>query len=192
MKNVISHSHEDVLLDAEQPRPAAAPQLTLLARDGSSPAPRTVAHALPSGRRVEVALDQETVRIYGAEGHVELLVSCTPAGCVLQFETANLSLHNQGKIDVRCEELNVETTKTLSFHSGGDISTKGEGGCTTEVAGAIETRADAIHLQARAGDAVVEANDFVRMKGEQILLNSDDDPREKQRQLEAFWKSLCP
>jgi hypothetical protein len=190
MNNVILHTQEEALVDDSQPRPAAVAQLTLLTRGAS--AARTAAHDLPSGRRVEVGLDQETVRIYGAEGQVELLVSCTPAGCVLQFETANLSLRNAGTIDLRCEELNLETGKRLSFHSHGDISTKAGGGCTTEVAGALTTRADAIHLQAMTGDAVVEANDFVRMKGEQILLNSDDDPREKQRQLEALLKSLCP
>jgi hypothetical protein len=192
MKNVIFHAQEEALVTDQQPLPAAVPQLTLLARDASVPVPRTVTHALPSGRRVEVALDQETVRISAPEGHVELVVSCTPEGCVLRFETVNLSLSNHGKIDVRCEELNVETSKTLSFHSQGDISTKAEGACTTEIAGALKTQADEIHLQARTGDAVVEANDFVRMKGEQILLNSDDDPRGKQRQLEEFLKSLCP
>jgi hypothetical protein len=175
---------------ASDPRPF--PQLGVLSREKAVTDPRIAEHVLPSGRRVEVALDQETVRIYSTEGRVELLVSCTAAGCVLQFETANLSLRNQGKIDLRCEELCVETAKQLSLHSQGHISAKVQGDFTTNVAGALKTRADEIHMKATSGDAVVEANDLVRVKGEQILLNSEDNPREHQRQLDELWKKLCP
>lgn len=162
-----------------QTSPGPLAQLMMLPRDGR--APRTVEHALPSGRRVEVGLDAETVRIVSAEGRVELTVKCTEAGCVLQFETANLSLQNQGKINLQCEELNVETSKQLSLHSQGSVTTH---------AASIRTRADEIHMQATVGDAVVQANDFVRMNGEQILLNSDDDPREREKQLHDLWSKL--
>jgi hypothetical protein len=180
MKNANLEAGKDASSSAEvQPSPGPLAELMMLPRDGRTP--RTVEHALPSGRRVEVALDTETVRIVGAEGRVELTVKCTEAGCVLQFESANLSLRNQGKIDLQCEELNVQTSKQLSLHSEGPISTN---------AASIKTRADEIHMQATVGDAVVQANDFVRMKGEQILLNSDDDPREREKQLRDLWSKL--
>lgn len=191
MEKLTSQIHEDPSpLEPKASEAVAAPLLTLLSQPRTAPVQHTVEHALPSGRRVEVALDQETVRIYSAEGQVELLVSCTPAGCVLKFETANLSLQNQGKIDLRCEELNVETTKQLSLASQGHMSTQVRAGCTTEVTGKLTTRADEIQLTATSGDAVVQANDFVRMNGEQILLNSGDDPRERERQLDELWKKL--
>jgi hypothetical protein len=189
MKNPNPEAGTDISLREQVPtRPGPLAELMRLPREGR--APRTVEHALPAGRRVEVALDAETVRIVGAEGRVELTVKCTDAGCVLQFETANLSLQNQGKIHLQCEELNVETSKQLSLHSQGHISTKAEGGCSTEAAGTIETRASEIHMQATVGDAVVKANDFVRLKGEQILLNSDDDPRGREQQLHDLWSKL--
>lgn len=194
MKNVTPHAHESPSSSSKQESPdtGGVPELALLLREKGRPAPSTVEHALPSGRRIEVALDAETVRIYSAAGQVELLISCTPAGCVLQFETANLSLRNQGKIDLQCEELKVETSKQLSLHSQGHVSTKAQAGYTTEVTGTLQTRADQIELTATTGDAVIAANDFVRVKGEEILLNSDDNPKEKAKQLEELWKKLCP
>jgi hypothetical protein len=191
MKELTPQTDEDTSpRESQASDTGVAPLLTLLSRPRPAPAPRTIEHPLPSGRCVEVALDQETVRIFSAEGQVELLVSCTPAGCVLKFETANLSLQNRGKIDLRCEELNVETTKQLSLLSQGHMSTQAQAGCTTDVTGTLTTRADEIHLSATSGDAVVQANDFVRMNGEQILLNSGDDPREQERQLQDLWKKL--
>ena len=190
MKNPIVEAGKDALLEEHEDSNSGPLLARLMLLPPEGRAARPVEHALPSGRRVEVALDAETVRIYGAQGRIELTVRCTDAGCVLEFDTANLSLRNQGKIDLQCEELSVQTSKQLSFHSQGHISTKAQGGCSTEVAGTLETRADEILMQATVGDAVVQANDFVRMKGEQILLNSDDDPREREKQLHDLWAKL--
>lgn len=150
----------------------------------------TIEHQLASGRRVQIDRGSSTLSISSPDGQVELTVRSTADGCVLSFATANLALSAPGKLDVRCAELVVETSERLTLNSDGDLSSRVGGNATTVVSGRVETEADELFLRTTRGDALIQANDYVRLVGEKILLNSEHERRPTRDQLEAFWRGL--
>jgi hypothetical protein len=153
-------------------------------------APRPIEHELASGRRVHIDRDASTLQIKSPEGQLELTLRCTPDGCVLSFSALNLELSTPGKLDVRCAELVVDARERLELNTGGDYSSRVAGTCSTRVAGRVETEADELFLSTTRGDALIQANDYVRCVGEKILLNSEQERRPSRDQLEAFWRGL--
>lgn len=145
---------------------------------------------LSSGHRVDVRAGESIVRISNPEGRVELMVRCTAEGCVLEFATADLALSAPGKVSLQCEELAVDARRRLELNTEGDWVSHVAGHSTTRVGGRAETHADEVELRANRGDALVHANDRVRLVGEQILLNSEDGGQTSRDQLEAFWRSF--
>ena len=59
---------------------------------------------------------------------------------------------------------------------GGDLDTRVAGRATHRIDGALRTEAQSMALAAHPGGISVEANDDVALKGERVLLNSDDPP----------------
>jgi hypothetical protein len=109
---------------------------------------------------------------------------------VLSFTTANLALSAPGKLDVRCAEFVVEASQRLTLNTEGDFASRVGGNATTLVSGRVETEADELFLRTTRGDALIQANDYVRLAGEKILLNSEHERRPMRDQLEAFWRGL--
>lgn len=143
-----------------------------------------------SGHRIEVNAGAGTVRISNAEGRVELTVRCTAQGCVLEFATADVTLSTPGKLSLDCDELSIQAQRGVELNTQGDWASQIAGHSVTRVGGRAETHADELELHANRGDAIVRANDRVRLVGEQILLNSELDGQASRDQLEAFWRSL--
>jgi hypothetical protein len=149
-----------------------------------------VAHLASSGHRIEVSTRASTVRIRNAEGRVELTVRCTAEGCVLEFATADIALSAPGKLSLDCDEFAIEARRGVALNTQGDWTSQIAGHSVTRVGGRAEVHADELELNANRGDALVRANDRVRVVGEQILLNSELDGQASRDQLEAFWRSL--
>jgi hypothetical protein len=147
-------------------------------------------HIMSSGHRVEVSASASTVRIASPLGRVELTVRCTAQGCVLEFATADICLSAPGKLSLECDELAVEARRRLELNTQGDWVSQVAGNSVTRVGGRAETHADELELRANRGDALVHANDRVRLVGEQILLNSELEGQATRDQLEAFWRSF--
>lgn len=146
--------------------------------------------SLDSGHRVDVNPNESVVRISNAEGRIELTVRCTAEGCMLEFATGDLALSAAGRVSLQCEELVVDTRRRLELNTEGDWASHVAGHSTTRVGGRSETHADEVELRANRGDALVHANDHVRLVGEQILLNSEHEGLASSDQLEAFWRSF--
>jgi uncharacterized protein (DUF2345 family) len=145
---------------------------------------------MSSGHRVEVSAGANTVRITNPEGRVELTVRCTAQGCVLEFATADIALSAPGKLSLECDELAIDARRRLELRTQGDCESHIAGHSITRVGGRAETHADELELRANRGDALLRANDRVRLVGEQILLNSELEGQATRDQLEAFWRSL--
>jgi hypothetical protein len=145
---------------------------------------------LPFGRMLHVDAALGTVHIANPDGLVELSVRCTAEGCVLSFASAQLALATSGRLDVRCRELVVEAEQRLELNSGGDFTSRIGGCSTTTVSGRLETDADEMFLHTQRGDALIQANDYVRLVGEKVLLNSEQERRPVRNQLEAFWRGV--
>lgn len=147
-------------------------------------------HTLDSGHRVQLDVRQNLLRISNAAGRVELTVRCTADGCVLEFGSADVALSAPGKVSLECEEFAVAARQRIEFSTDGDYESRVAGHSVSRVSGRAETHADELELRATRGDALVHANDRVRLVGEQILLNSELEGQPTRDQLEAFWRSL--
>ena len=145
---------------------------------------------LAFGRTLHVDPGLGSVAISSPDGTVELSVRCTPEGCVLSFASAQLALTTPGRLDVRCRELVVDAEQRLELNSGGDFSSSVGGSSTTTVSGRLEADADELFLHTQRGDALIQANDYVRLVGEKVLLNSEQERRPTRDQLEAFWRGM--
>lgn len=154
------------------------------------PIPLESGGPLPFGRSLHVDPELGTVEISTPDGVVELSVRCTADGCVLRFASARLSLSTPGHLDVRCQALVVDAERRLELNSGGDYVSRVGGSSTTHVGGRLEADADELSLCAQRGDALLQANDHVRLVGERVLLNSEQERRPARDQLEAFWRGL--
>jgi len=182
------HQPVSINLPAVQPVPAAQPALAVQAALVAPALAR--GQRLPSGHGVTIDASASTVRIENPEGRVELTVRCTAHGCVLEFATADISLSTPGKLSLECDELSVNARSRLEFSTQGDWESQVAGHSVTRVAGRAETHADELELRATRGDALLHANDNVRVVGEQILLNSELEEVRTRDQLEAFWRSF--
>jgi len=151
---------------------------------------RTSGWELRSGHSVSLDAAASTLRVSSASGRVELTVRCTAEGCVLDFATADLTLAAPGKLALHCAELEVQASQRLELSTDGDWASRVAGNSVTVVTGRSETRADELSLSATGGDASLYANDYVRVNGEKILLNSEHEGRGTRDQIETFWRMI--
>lgn len=133
-------------------------------RDGAALArvePQVV--TLSSGRRIEASRDEggaDLLQIRARDGRCVLSVRVTDEGPVLSFSGAALEIAATRTLDLSCEELRLHAT----------------GGATIDVGGSLTANARSMALEAKPGGIVVKANDDLDLKGERVLLNSDDPP----------------
>jgi 6-phosphofructokinase len=153
-------------------------------------AERSSGWQLPSGHSLQVERATSTIRVSNPEGRVELTVRCTAEGCVLDFASAEVTLSAPGKLSLHCAELEVQTTQRLELSTDGNFASRVAGNSVTVVTGRSETRADELSLAATGGDATFYANDYVRVNGEKILLNSEHEGRGTRDQIETFWRMI--
>lgn len=114
--------------------------------------------ALPSGRALSITPTPEGERltITGRGGEVELSVELTPEGPRLRMRAVSLDLDAAERITARCARFEVHAREELSLD------------------------APEAHVSATRGDLRLSANDYVRARGERVLLNCDDpDPLPK-------------
>jgi hypothetical protein len=133
---------------------------------------------LPSGRRLEAELDPsgaDVLRIRARDGQCVLTVRITDEGPVLSFSGATIELEAR-RLDVACDDLRLRVGGGAAIDIGGDVNARIAGRATQEIQGDLRTAARSMALQARTGGMTLDANDDVALKGERVLLNSDDPP----------------
>lgn len=144
----------------------------------SGPVPRLeelqVRRPLDSGRQLDVespgdGSDRVTVR--APDGQVELEITLTERGPVLHFRAAQLALESQGKLALRCEELDVHARGDIRQVAGGDQEQVVLGDARVSVSGDLASRARTTQIESRRGDVQIRANDDVRLNGERVKLN---------------------
>jgi len=161
-----------------------------MATEKKMEAERTSGWELRSGHTVAVDAAASVLRVSSASGRVELTVRCSAEGCLLDFATADLTLAAPGKLALHCAELEVQASQRLELNTDGDWASRVAGNSVTVVTGRSETRADELSLAATGGDATLYANDYVRVNGEKILLNSEHGGRDTRDQIETFWRMI--
>ena len=143
-----------------------------------APLGSATAMILPSGRRLEAELDgggADVVRIRARDGQCVLTVRITDEGPVLSFSGATLELEAR-RLDVACDDLRLRVGGGAVIDIGGDVDARVAGRASQEIQGDLRTAARSMALEARSGGMTLDANDDVALKGERVLLNSDDPP----------------
>lgn len=132
--------------------------------------------SLGSGRKLETETDGDVdvIRVRARGGECVLTVRVTDEGPVLSFAGAALEIATRS-IDIACETLRVRSTAGADIEIGGDVKERVAGSVSQEIQGALMTQARSVAM-ASEGGVDVRANDDVSLKGERVLLNSDDPP----------------
>ena len=107
------------------------------------------------------------LRLENAErGVVEIEIVLTADGPVIRAAAAALEIMAVSDVVARCNRFSVEARESFSVRAP-EIS--------HEAVGAMRLEGGDVVVTARAGDVALHANDDVRVRGEQILLNCDRD-----------------
>ena len=92
--------------------------------EAQEPAPSTPtpARRLPSGRSVvmRAVQGQEELEIRTAEGELEVRVTLTEAGPVIQLRGARLEVESPDAVAFHCRQFEVHAAERLDLQSGGD------------------------------------------------------------------------
>ena len=133
---------------------------------------------LPSGRRLEAELEPggaDVLRIRARDGQCVLTVRITDEGPVLSFSGATIEVEAR-RLDVACDDLRLRVGGGAVVDIGGDLDTRVAGRASQEIQGDLRAAARSVAIEARSGGIKLDANDDVALKGERVLLNSEDPP----------------
>ena len=83
----------------------------------------TVEHVLASGRTLVIAPagDAELLEVRSLKGEVEVRITLTAAGPVVQVRAARLELESAGTVRFDCRRLEVATREGTDLSSGGEV-----------------------------------------------------------------------
>jgi hypothetical protein len=84
---------------------------------------------LPSGRSVVVRVSgvAEEIEVRSASGDVEVRITLTDAGPVVQLRGANLQLEAPESVELKCKRLFVHTSEATNMQSAGEINIHADG-----------------------------------------------------------------
>lgn len=79
-----------------------------------------------------------------------------------------------GELSLHCDRFQVHADEEIALQSQGRVDLRGE----------------EISIRALLGDLLLSANDYLRALGEKILLNTEQDPEEAERERQALLRRL--
>lgn len=98
------------------------------------------------------------------DGTPRLQLSLSADELVIDCLAGSTRLRVGGALQVDADSLRLSATHDLALQCGGDLRLR--------AGGRIDAVADAVHIEALRGDAMVTANDDVRLEGERIRMNA--------------------
>lgn len=86
-------------------------------------------HLLPSGRSVvlRVAGEQEELEVRSPTGEVEVRITLSSEGAVVNLRAARLELESAETVTVNCRRFAVNSAEGTDLNSGGELRIKTEG-----------------------------------------------------------------
>ncbi|GEM_PF-1489180 len=144
-----------------------APDPTPPAEDEARGADERRTLALGGHRTLVVAGQTLTIDNAGA---IELVISLTDAGPVVQISAASLRLVTEGDVEFDCANFNVRAGG-IRLESDGDLVASVAGDATIQAGGHAQWQGRTARIRATRGDAQLEASDTVRIDGARVELN---------------------
>jgi hypothetical protein len=122
-------------------------QLTATASVPST-VPPTEVRALPSGRSVTLRIgpDQEEIELRSPDGEVEVRITLTEQGPVVQLRAARLELAAADEVRVECERFAIQARQSVNLQTEGDVSISAEGDLETRTQGETHINGKMIYL----------------------------------------------
>ena len=77
---------------------------------------------LPSGHRVECMMGEEKIHIYDPDEKLQVSITLTKRGPLVQLEGAKIQMKSASDIDVHCDNLRVHTNEDLHLNASGELT----------------------------------------------------------------------
>lgn len=141
-------------------------------RRAARPLAAPTALAFASGRTV--AIDDggpDRLVVTDPCGRFEVAIRFTAAGPVLEVAAIALDLRADAALTLRCDRLHVNARDGITLESQGDLVQRVAGDVRQEFAGALETSARSVSIEAVDGPVDVCAAEDARIVGRRVLLN---------------------
>ena len=127
-----------------------------------------------TNRKIELAPsseDRDLVTISAPDGTVELQITLTDKGPILQVSAASIEMCAADRIALNCNELDVSVKEQMQLKCDGDLNQTVNGNFESTTKGTARVEARRIGVEATWGDVDIKANDDVYFTGERIYLN---------------------
>lgn len=105
-----------------------------------------------------------TVVVRTADGTPRLTLTISASEILLDCVSGATRLRIAGALTVDADRVQLSATNDMALHCGGDL--------TLSAGGRIDAVAQRVSLEATRGDALITANDDVRIEGERIRMNA--------------------
>lgn len=105
-----------------------------------------------------------TVVVRAADGTARLTLTIFAGEILLDCVSGATRLRIAGALTVDADRVQLSATNDMTLHCGGDL--------TLSAGGRIDAVAQRVSLEATLGDALITANDDVRIEGERIRMNA--------------------
>lgn len=113
----------------------------------------------------------ERLTVTDPEGRFELAIRFTAAGPVLDVAAIGLTLRADADVVLDCDRLRVSARAGIRMETHGDLVECVRGDRTSEVDGALASRAASVSLRAEDGALEIAAVEDTRIEGRRVLLN---------------------
>lgn len=130
---------------------------------------------LAEGHQLAISDDGKLLSLTNLKG-LNLQLRLTPEGPVLDFDTPNLTIRNQGNLNLEADNLCIRTKGKMVQDVGGDFQQRTSGHHHVAVRDDLRMEAQGMALEAVRGELDIKASDDVALEGLRILHNV---PREE-------------
>jgi hypothetical protein len=143
--------------------PVMSEQVALL---GSNPSTQFESIRLTDGGSLKIASEgaQDTLTLLAADGQVRLVLSVSARNLQIQSSDTGAVLSLSGAITLEADSVRVVAKEHLALRSHGSLSVEAEN--------ELSLKAGSVVIAATRTDAVLRANDDVRIEAERIRMNS--------------------
>ena len=129
-----------------------------------TPLPAALPVQAPALLEVVQAHSGQSLVVQSADGQARLRVTLADGELVVECLGGRTRLHATGALALSADTLALEARGSMQLCAGGDLQVR--------AGGRVDLQAGELSLEATRGDALLTANDDVRIEGERIRMNA--------------------
>lgn len=135
---------------------------------------------LTGGRelRIERGEGQDVLHVLDPLGQSQITIEVTAAGTVVRASGPKLRLESAGELELSAKKLSLDAEQ-ISVRARAGLDLHSESDARLSADGALETSGRSQLHRAELGSVRVQANDDVRLDGERVMVNCEEDRPER-------------